>query len=87
MKVDYYDRRGMFLKTLEVYDHEHLAGDASQQLRARRMQVSHYQSGVTLIMTRVKSAYNRPLRDEWFTSEGIANWTDERDEEVLGLMD
>jgi len=87
MKVDYYDRRGMFLKTLEVSDHEHLAGDASQQLRARRLQVSHYQSGKTLIMTRVKSAYDKPLRDEWFTPEGIANWTDQRDEEVLGMME
>ncbi len=87
MKVDYFDRRGMLLKTLEVSGHEHLAGDASQQLRARRMQVNHYQGGITLIMTRVKSAYDKPLRDEWFTPEDIARWTDERDEEVLGLME
>jgi len=86
LRSDYFGRGSNLIKSIQADHHEDVGGSKERRIRAKRLEILDYRDGSITIMVRVGSVFDTELPTTWFTPQGLDNWNEETDREVLAMI-
>ncbi|MGF1483284.1 MAG: outer membrane lipoprotein-sorting protein [Opitutales bacterium] len=85
-KMEFYDRRGNFFKTIWSRDFRDNSPDGQARLRAHRIEVRHNVRNSHTVMVLAEHNYDVPLPAGLFDPDFLPQWSLQTDAELLAVM-